>query len=71
MRLVMVCDLPVPGGPSSTKSMPSAAARTAANWLESALMGVSISATGKVSSRRSAAGISGCALTPAPPPGTW
>jgi hypothetical protein len=31
MRLVIVCDLPVPGGPSSTKLRPSAAASVAAN----------------------------------------
>ena len=40
IMLAMVCDLPVPGGPSSTKSMPLAEATTAASCEESAGKGV-------------------------------
>ena len=42
----MVWDLPVPGGPMSTKLLPSAAARMADSWEESADMGTKVSATG-------------------------
>ena len=41
--LVIVCDLPVPGGPCSTKLLPEAASYIADNCDESALIGRAIS----------------------------
>ena len=43
MMLVMVCDLPVPGGPCSMKLLFCAAAQMASSWVASALMGRAIS----------------------------
>ncbi len=54
--LAMVCDLPVPGGPSSTKLCPATAAATQARW-EASASRTSGTSSGGASRSMSAAGI--------------
>ncbi|MCB9915315.1 MAG: hypothetical protein H6828_09220 [Planctomycetes bacterium] len=56
IRFVIVCDLPVPGGPSSTKLRPSDAAHTAASCDESAGSGHHVSPGACAASSSAAAG---------------